>query len=85
MRVFIAAALAGILVGLGGCASQVVDGPAVNLGPVNRTCPVLHDKVDPAITVKYKGQVVGFCCSECVDDWARMGDDLKDQKLKESM
>jgi hypothetical protein len=59
--------------------------PAHAAAPVNRACPIQHEKVDPAITVKYKGQVVGFCCSECVDDWARMGDDLKDQKLRDSM
>jgi hypothetical protein len=87
MKMIIAAALVGALAGgLAACANQVIDGPPINPGtPVNSTCPILHQKVDPTVTVRYKGQLIGFCCSECVDDWVRMGDDLKDQKLKDSM
>jgi hypothetical protein len=82
MRTLIAA----LLLALTGCTTQVANTPPVAAAPpINRTCPISHEKLDPSVTVKYKGQQVGFCCSECVDDWARMADDLKDQRLKDSM
>ena len=34
---------------------------------VNEWCPVMTDeKIDPAITVDYRGEVIGFCCDTCV-------------------
>lgn len=36
-------------------------------GPINKFCAVEHvNPVDPKVTVTYKGQVIGFCCSDCV-------------------
>ncbi len=43
------------------------------------------ETLDPAVTVTYKGQPVGFCCSECVEDWRKLTDDQKDARLKKSM
>ena len=37
--------------------------------PVNATCPVSDEKVDPEVTANYKGKTVGFCCSDCVKDF----------------
>jgi YHS domain-containing protein len=38
--------------------------------PVNTTCPVTDEKVDPEVaTTTYKGKVVGFCCPDCVKDF----------------
>jgi uncharacterized membrane protein/YHS domain-containing protein len=35
-------------------------------GIINTTCPVTTDEeVDPAFTIEYKGQTVGFCCRKC--------------------
>lgn len=35
--------------------------------PVNKYCAVENvNPVDPKVTVMYKGQVIGFCCSDCV-------------------
>lgn len=35
---------------------------------VNRKCPLKPDaRVDTAQTMEYKGKLVGFCCSDCVD------------------
>jgi YHS domain-containing protein len=35
--------------------------------PINKMCAVEHDDpVDPAVTVEYKGKVIGFCCKDCV-------------------
>jgi hypothetical protein len=37
---------------------------------VNRKCPLKPDaRVDTAQTVEYKGKIIGFCCSDCVDKW----------------
>lgn len=54
--------------------------------PVNTHCPIQpDDEVDPSVTINYKGKVVGFCCSECINDWVRLSDEQKDAKLKKSM
>ena len=38
--------------------------------PVNATCPVTDEKVDPDVaTTQYKGKTVGFCCADCVKDF----------------
>jgi len=80
-------AVLGVLALSCGCTNQVVHDPSTTqaAAPINRTFPILREKVDPNVTVRYKGQIIGFCCSECVDDWARMGDDLKDERLRNSM
>ena len=33
--------------------------------PINTTCPVTGDPVNPKFTVKFEGRVVGFCCPNC--------------------
>jgi YHS domain-containing protein len=38
--------------------------------PVNTTCPVTDEAVDPDVaTTQYKGKTVGFCCADCVKDF----------------
>ena len=38
--------------------------------PVNATCPVTDEKVDPEVaTTTYKGKTVGFCCADCIKDF----------------
>jgi YHS domain-containing protein len=40
--------------------------------PVNKFCAVDHDnEVDPKVTVKYKGMIVGFCCKDCIKDFEK--------------
>lgn len=35
--------------------------------PINALCPVMtEEKVDPAFTTTYRGQVIGFCCDKCL-------------------
>lgn len=35
-------------------------------GPINAMCPVTTDEeVDPAFTIEYEGQTIGFCCKKC--------------------
>lgn len=33
--------------------------------PVNATCPVSDQPIDPAITSEFEGQTVAFCCPKC--------------------
>ena len=33
--------------------------------PINETCPVSGEAVDPAQTVEHDGRVVAFCCGNC--------------------
>jgi len=38
--------------------------------PVNKMCPVMPDhKVDVEVTVPYKGEVIGLCCTACQKKW----------------
>jgi hypothetical protein len=56
--------------------------------PVNASCPMMPEHEVPqsgATTVVYKGQTVGFCCSDCVDGWTRLPDSEKDKALREAM
>jgi YHS domain-containing protein len=38
---------------------------------VNAKCPVSGKDVDPAVTFKYKDQLVGFCCKNCCGQFAK--------------
>lgn len=38
--------------------------------PVNRKCPLKPDvPIDPALSVVYKGKLIGLCCTDCVEKW----------------
>jgi len=39
--------------------------------PVNKYCAVegKDHEVDPAVTVKYKGKTIGFCCKDCIEEF----------------
>lgn len=59
MRMVLAALL--IVVGSGGASDALAAPP-----PINKQCVVMpEEEVDPAFTVIYKGQTVGFCCKRC--------------------
>ena len=56
---------------LGGAMAVSAEAPkkADDTKPVNKFCAVEgkgHD-VDPKVTKKYKGKVVGFCCNDCIE------------------
>ena len=46
---------------------------ATRPAPVNKICPVdRNNPVDPLVpTVTYNGQVIGFCCEECIGRFNR--------------
>jgi len=39
--------------------------------PINTICPIEHGKVDPGITVEYKGKVIAFCCDGCPEQFQK--------------
>ena len=41
--------------------------------PINKYCAVEGEgnAVDPDVTVVYNGQVIGFCCSDCVAEFQK--------------
>lgn len=44
---------------------------AASLTPVNATCPVSGNPVNPKYAVVFEGRVIGFCCPNCPKDfWA---------------
>ena len=42
-------------------------GEGMSSTPVNSVCPVMGNKVNPKITVEYKGKTIGLCCNACVE------------------
>ena len=51
---------------------------------VNSKCPMMGDPVDPEVTVSYAGKNVGFCCSDCIGEWNKLGDAEKATRLAKS-
>lgn len=48
---------------------------------INSKCPLMDDPADPEVTVTYKAKVIGLCCEDCIDDWAKLSTAEKDQHL----
>ncbi len=53
---------------------------------INSFSPITGNAIDPnnvppAYMRKYKGQIVGFCCAECVAQWDRLTDSERQAKL----
>lgn len=72
-----------------GCASNSKgSGASASAKPVNKVCAVMtehpvDEKNTP--TVAWKGQTVGFCCGDCVDEWNKLSSADKDKALAAAM
>lgn len=53
------------------------------VAPFNAKCPITGDPIDPELTVDYKGKRVGLCCKDCIAEWDKLSDALKDAKLRQ--
>ena len=53
-------------------------------GVINTHCPIMKEKIDPELTVEWKGKEVGFCCPPCLDEWKEMSDEEREAALKEA-
>jgi RND family efflux transporter MFP subunit len=60
--------------------------PAGEFPFINRRCPIMGTTIDPAqvtpaLTRDYKGHKVAFCCAGCPDQWDKLTDAERDEKL----
>ena len=39
--------------------------------PVNITCPITGEDIDPAQTATYQNKLVAFCCEDCLADFKK--------------
>ena len=66
-----------------GCASKSKTTTA-SAAPVNKMCAIMHEHpveaTEPA-TISWKGQTVGFCCADCIDEWNKLSSSDKDKAL----
>lgn len=57
---------------------------------VNAMCPAMPEhpvkkKLDESVVRMYKGKVVGFCCSDCPEQWDAMSDADREKALAAAM
>jgi hypothetical protein len=71
-----------------GCASKSQPAAAEDAAvtTINSVCPIAGDEfdstnVDPSHMRAWKGQKIGFCCSNCYKKFDKMTDTEKDQVL----
>lgn len=70
--------LAITMAGCEGNGEEATSQPAVALGAINGTCPIMGGDIDPnADTASYNGATVGFCCNNCVNKWNTWSDTQK--------
>lgn len=50
-------------------------------GSTNTVCPVMGNPVVADLTVEWNGKTVAFCCPPCLDEWAKMTDEERQQAL----
>lgn len=56
---------------------------------VNSTCPITGGEIDSnnvpeELTRVFHDQTVGFCCSGCPENWDKLSESQKEQKLESS-
>ena len=50
----------------------------------NTHCPIMGGKIDGKTSTDWNGKTVGFCCPPCVDEWAEMTDEERQEALDEA-
>ena len=55
--------------------------PSGEAAIINTKCPIMGEDIDPAVSVAYKGQRVAFCCKECIEEWGKLDDAKKAEKV----
>lgn len=60
---------------------------SANTGTVNKVCPVvMEDGIGKdAPRREWRGQVVGFCCDDCVPKWDSWSEKQKDESLARAL
>jgi RND family efflux transporter MFP subunit len=67
-------------------AAATTAAPAGEFPFINHRCPIMGTNIDPAqvtpaLTRDYKGHKVAFCCNGCPDQWDKLTDAERDEKL----
>jgi YHS domain-containing protein len=64
---------AGVLLAADEAKKAPTTGPTTQAAPVNKFCAVQgpEHKIDPKVTTQYKGQTIGFCCADCIDEFKK--------------
>lgn len=72
-----------------GCASNSKPATAsASAKPVNKVCAIMTEhpvKEKNTPTVAWKGQTVGFCCGDCIDEWNKLSAADKDKALASAL
>jgi len=76
---------------LTGCHKKMAtkEAQTIPAGIVNKTCPMMDSKLDPAkvpeeLTRVFQGQKVGFCCAGCPVAWDKLTNEQKQAALDKS-
>lgn len=79
--------LVGLAAAFAGCTEPPLAGgstsgtAAAASAPMNRMCPMKGDAVTEAGgTAEFKGQVIGFCCTDCLAAWNALPEGDKEIK-----
>ena len=84
MKAQYAALTCALLLCVAGCSEGGVGTPAAASQILNTHCPVMGGEIDGQTFVEWNGQKVGFCCPPCIDDWKKMADAERKDKLAEA-
>jgi hypothetical protein len=86
------AALAALILatGLAACEHHLKGKTPPRLQVVNSFSPITYNRIDPnnvppEYMRTYKGQIVGFCCANCVVQWDRLTDEQRQERLDKAM
>jgi YHS domain-containing protein len=71
MKTLLFASMLGLLVALSAQAwaedpKAPTTAPTTQPAPVNKSCPVTGESVDPKVVIMHEGKCIGFCCKQCV-------------------
>ena len=79
-------ALGAAAMSLAGCASHTKTPSAIAQPAVNTVCPVMdHEIHGDGPKTMHKGQVVAFCCDDCVPEWESWSEATKDAALAKAL
>ena len=67
----LALAFAGPAVAADTPAAKQADKKEAAKKPVNTTCPLTGDAIDPAQTATYQNKLVAFCCEDCLGEFKK--------------
>jgi hypothetical protein len=79
-----------LTIGLAACEHHLKGKTPPRLKVVNSFSPITYNRIDPnnvppEYMRTFKGQIVGFCCANCVAQWDRLTDEQRQERLDKAM